>query len=115
MFIDVDGERETWRLGTEKIDEYETDDERIGFLRTSFIIGFLSVQSPDILDSDYLFSEPSKRGALIRALLEVSVAIRSIVEELVSADCFETPMCGHGSTQGDFEFDGETYIYFRVD
>jgi hypothetical protein len=76
-------------------------------LRTSFIIGFLSDQSPDIksiLDSDYLFSEPSKCGALIRALLEVSVPIRSIVEELVSADCFETAMRGYSSTQGVFEF-----------
>jgi hypothetical protein len=37
VFIDVDGEKETWRFGTEKmfydylIDEYETDDERSGF------------------------------------------------------------------------------------
>ena len=63
VFIDDgEGKKQSWRVGTHQMfcdfltHEYETDDEKLGYLSTMFIIGFLSVQSPDIksiLDSDY--------------------------------------------------------------
>lgn len=121
---DHEGKKQSWRVGTEQMfkayltNEYEVDDERLGFFSTTFIIDFLRVQSDKIrrlLDSDYIVNDPSTRGALIRALLVDDVSIKSIVEKMVEDDGIERCMHGYGSTQNEFEFEGETYIYFRVD